>query len=263
MVAFITDYGNCDEGQRAVADMVDSWDVDAVVTGGDNTQGEEDCVPFEDSVKPYFGEYYAEADDPRFFPALGNHDYDNATAGLAAYNRAFPRLPTDADPHGRWYETTVGDLAFFILDNDAPAGDQSAQRAWLQEALAQARADRPDTWRVVIAHRSPYSSGVHGPWEPMQPAAGWELGDSGADLVLSGHQHVYEDVVVDGLHHITGTTGASDTVRPCGEQRVEGSRVCIEGAGALRLEATERALTIELHQPAAQSTAQDRVTLRR
>ena len=98
----------------------------------------------------------------------------------------------------------------------------------------------------------------------MQPAAGWELEDWGADLVLSGHQHVYEDVVVDGLHHITGTTGASETVRKCGDEPIEGGRGCIEGHGALHLEATDRWLSVRLHHPDGDgSVVRDRVTLRR
>ena len=258
-VAFITDYGNCDEGARAVADMVDSWQVDAVMTGGDNTQGETACRAYTQSVAPYYGKYFSDHDRPRLFPALGNHDYDNETAGLAAYTRAFPYLPTDADPHGRWYEKTIGDITFFVLDTESRPGDQRAQQDWLEEAMSTSRSEHPDMWRVVIAHRPPYSSGVHGPWPAMQPDAGWALGDWGADLVLSGHQHVYEDVVVDGLHHITGTTGAGKTVRECGDP-VEGSRVCVEGAGALRIEATATRLTVELHHP-ADETAKDRVTL--
>jgi acid phosphatase type 7 len=262
VVAYVTDYGNCDEGQQEVADLVDSWTPAAVVTGGDNTQGEEDCVPFEQSVDDYYGEYYSDPENPRFFPALGNHEYENETAGLAAFARSFPYLPRDADPHGRWYSATIGSVAFFLLDTDAPAGDQTAQRAWLERSLDEARATRPDLWRVVVAHRPPYSSGVHGPWEPMQPEAGWRLAEWGADLVLSGHQHVYEDVVVDGLHHITGTTGAGETVRRCGEVRVVGSRTCLEGPGALRISASTTRLVIELHL-LGEDAARDRVVLSR
>lgn len=262
VVAFLTDFGNCDSGQQEVADMVNGWDADAIVTGGDNTQGEEDCVPYEDSVNDYYADWLDEA-EPRFFPALGNHDYENETAGLAAYTRAFPYLPRDADPHGRWYEKTIGDITFFFLDSDAPPGDQTAQRAWVEDALRAAQEQSPDRWRVVVAHRPPFSSGVHGSWEAMQPDAGWEFDAWGADIVLSGHQHVYEDVVVDEFHYVTGTTGASGTVRECGEVPVEGSQVCIEGAGALLLETADDELSVELHRPEDEGEVAHRVILRR
>jgi hypothetical protein len=263
VVAFIADYGNCDEGQAAVADMVDSWRVAAVVTGGDNTQGIEDCVPYEQSVEPYYGDYLGASDPPRFLPALGNHDYDNRGAGLSAYRRAFPHLPTDADPQGRWYTETVDGISFFVLDSEAPPEDQAAQQRWLQDALREAAPVDPQTWRIVVFHRPAHSSGSHGSHTPMQEAAGWALQDWGADLVLNGHQHIYEDVVADGLHHVTGTTGAQGTVRPCPAERIPGSRICVSGAGALRLTATADTLEVELHLAADPSTAADRITLNR
>ncbi|MGA8047015.1 MAG: metallophosphoesterase [Dermatophilaceae bacterium] len=263
VVAFITDYGNCDAGEIAVADMVDTWDAAAIVTGGDNTQSYGDCLPYEQSVEPYYADYLAPSDPPLFFPALGNHDYTNPGAGLAAYTETFPHVPTDDDPQGRWYDQTIGDLTFFVLDSEAPPADQLRQQAWLQDALAEADATAPGTWHVVVFHRPAHSSGTHGSFAPMQEAAGWQLQEWGADLVLAGHQHIYEDVVVDGLHHVTGTTGALDTVRQCPAERVEGSRVCVAGAGALRLTATSNTLHVELHLADDPGTAADRITLER
>jgi hypothetical protein len=263
VVAFVTDYGTCDEGQAAVADMVDSWGVAAVVTGGDNSQSFRECIPYEESVEPYYGDYLAQSDPPAFFPALGNHDYTDPGAGPAAYRNAFPHLPTDADPQSRWYEQTIGAITFFVLDSEAPAEDLSAQRRWVQGALADSTATDSDTWRVVVFHRPAHTSGHHAPWTPMQEASGWDFAGWGADLVLSGHQHIFEDVVVDGLHHVTGTTGALGTVRECPTERVQGSRVCLEGAGALRLTATADTLHVQLHLAAEPATAAHRITLQR
>jgi len=262
VVAFIADFGTCDEGQSAVADMVDSWHADAVVTGGDNTQGVEGCLPYTRSVEPSYGDYLA-ADPPRFFPALGNHDYTDPGAGLAAYSAAFPHVPTDDDPQGRWYDQTIGDITVFVLDSEAPPQHQVTQQRWLEDTLTEAAATAPDTWRLVVFHRPAHSSGHHGSHAPMQEAAGWELQDWGADLVLNGHQHIYEDVLVDGLHHVTAPTGALGTVRECPAELVPQSRVCIEGAGALRLTATSQTLHVELHLADAPDTAADRITLHR
>ena len=261
VVGFITDYGTCDAGAAAVADMVGSWGVAAIVTGGDNTQGMTGCVPYEQSVEPNYGDHLTSSDPPVFFPALGNHDYSDT--GLAAYAQAFPHVPTDDDPQGRWYDRRIGDLTFFVLDSEAPPEDLLAQQRWLPDALAEADATDPDSWHVVVFHRPAHTSGHHGSYAPMQEAAGWDYQSWGADLVLSGHQHTYEDVIVDGLHHVTGTTGALDTVRECPDERIEGSRVCIEGAGALRLTATPDTLHVALHLVDEPGAPADRITLHR
>ena len=45
-VAVISDFGQCDDGEQQVADMVRSWDPALIFSAGDNSQGVEGCVPF-------------------------------------------------------------------------------------------------------------------------------------------------------------------------------------------------------------------------
>lgn len=251
-VALITDFGNCDEGEQAVADMVDRWQPQAIVTAGDNTQTTEGCAPYTESVLPYYGEWLDRADGPQFFPVLGNHDYNNEGAGLERYVRAFPYLSAADDPQRRWYERRIGGIHFFLLDSEVAGDDARTQQEWLRSALETAAVSPTDAaWRVVVFHRPAFSSGVHGPWAPMQPSAGWDYRGWGADLVVSGHQHVYEDVIVDGLHYLTAGVGASGTERACPapDARTEGSRTCVAGAGAVLLAASPDTLRVEYRQP--------------
>ncbi len=251
-IALITDFGNCDSGQSEVASMVDSWNPLAVVTAGDNTQSTENCVPYTQSVDPYYKKWFTGANGPQFFPVLGNHDYENAGAGLDAYNKAFNFLSSQADEQRRWYEITVGDVHFFLVDSEVTGEDVALQQEWLKSALDEARKSPTHArWRVVVFHRPPFSSGTHGPRNEMQPAAGWDYRGWGADMVIAGHQHIYEDVVVDGFHYLTAGVGATGTARPCpaADARTEGSRTCIEGPGALRIVATPEQLVLEYHQP--------------
>lgn len=259
-IGFITDFGNCDSGTAAVADMVKSWDAAAIVTGGDNTQTIEDCVPYVQSVMDYYGDRQIGPEGPIFFPALGNHDYYNEGAGLDAYRKAFPFLPADADLQRRYYEQRVGNVRFFILDSELEGDENIEQQVWLENALKRSKADYSDAaWRVVVFHRPAFSSGTHGPRLRMQPQSGWDYQGWGADLVLSGHQHIYEDVLVDGLHYLTVGPGSSELPRECpaATDRTTGSRTCVEGAGAALVKADASALTVEFHQPI---DGQDKVT---
>lgn len=250
-LALITDFGNCDEGEAQVAEMVLAWDAEAIATAGDNTQGEENCTPYTDSVDDYYSSYTKGPAGPRFWPVLGNHDYENATAGLDVYRAYFTYLSDAADPEQRWYEKKVGGIHLFMLDSDAAEGDLAAQRTWLKATLARVRAEEPDAWTIAMFHRPVHSSGVHGEFEPMSENAGWDYAGWGTDIVIAGHQHIYEDVLVAGLHHVTAGVGASDITRRCPAEakRVEGSRLCIEGPGAMLLTSTPSSLKLEFHQP--------------
>jgi hypothetical protein len=246
--------------------MIDTWDVSAVATAGDNTYEVPGCTPFTDSVGDYYDEYVNDPAGPRFFPALGNHDYENEGAGLAAYRDYFAYLSTEADPQQRWYDTEVGGIHLFVLDSQAGPTDIDAQRAWLQHGLEASRASDPAAWNVVVLHEPPFTSGKHEPDTAFRPAAGWDYAGWGADVVVAGHQHIYEDVVVDGFHYVTAGIGTNGLSRGgCPAQLVAGSRVCTEDEGALRLVATPTSLTLEYRTPGSTGAgvAEDTVTLTR
>jgi hypothetical protein len=264
-LAVVADFGNCGPGEARVAQMVDAWDVAAVATAGDNTYTATGCAPFTDSVGDYYGEYVDDPAGPRFFPTLGNHDYENADAGLEAYVSYFSYLSTEADPQRRWYDTRVGNIHLFMLDNDAPDADLEAQRTWLRGELTASRAEAPDEWNIVVFHKPAFTSGPHEPETSMRPDAGWDYTAWGADVVIAGHQHVYEDVVVDGLHHVTAGIGTNGLERGgCPVEPTTGSRICLEGEGAMRLVATPTSLTLEYRAPDdGEGVVKDAVTLPR
>ena len=254
-LALISDFGTCDAGEQWTADQVDSWGVDAIVTAGDNTQNEADCVPYAESVWGYFGQGRDGQGTPPLWPTLGNHDYSDVGAGLAAYRAAFPYLSTAADAQQRWYTQDVGDVTLIVLDSETTPEELELQRAWLKETLSDQRADRPDAWNVVLFHRPAYTSGVHEDNREMRPTAGWDYAGWGADIVIAGHQHIYEDVVVDGLHYVTAGIGGTANVRECPVERREGSRLCLAGTGASVIEATADQFVLRYYQPDAEGNA--------
>ena len=203
--AVIGDYGDAGPGVQAVSELIDSWNVEFIITTGDNNypDGAPNTVDanigqyFHEYIFPYKGEYGPGAEVNRFFPSLGNHDWiwDNAQTHLDYFE-----LPGNE----RYYTFSWKFIDFFAISSDwaEPDGveDDSPQAAWLQQALA--ASDAP--WQVVYFHHPPYSSGDHGSKDYMQ----WPFKEWGADVVLSGHDHHYERLVVDDLwYFIVGLGG--------------------------------------------------------
>jgi hypothetical protein len=246
--AIITDFGNCDDGERQVADMVASWNPQIVATAGDNTQGAPQCEPFAQSVGDYYSSFLTGPDGPAFFPVPGNHDYEDAGAGEVAYLDYFAYLAAVSD-NPLWYEVSVGNVNLFMLDSEVTADQLAQQRDWLQSALTGAQSTNPSSWNIVIFHRPPFTSGPHEPNLEMRPDAGWDYPGWGADLVVTGHQHVYEELEVDGFPYLVAGVGASGLVRPCPTELAEGSTGCTEGYGALLVTASDQKLSLDYRSP--------------
>jgi tartrate-resistant acid phosphatase type 5 len=203
--AVIGDYGEGSQGEQDVADLVKSWNPDFVITTGDNNypSGSAETIDahigayYHEYISPYNGAYGQGAERSRFFPTLGNHDWDTARA--QAYFDYFS-LPGNE----RYYDFTWGPVHFFALDSDSREPDGvsmiSDQALWLQAKLAEAS----ETWKLVYMHHPPYSSGPRGPVDWMR----WPFKEWGASAVLSGHDHYYERLMVDGLPYlINGLSG--------------------------------------------------------
>lgn len=203
--AVIGDYGDAGPAEAAVARLVRGWQPGCIVTTGDNNYE----VGAAETIDPNIGQYYhpyighyrgtygpGAGDSARFFPALGNHDL--YTAHGAPYFDYFT-LPGNE----RYYAVRRGEVAFFLLNSDPsePDGVDSAstQARWLRGALATSGA----LWKVVVLHHPPYSSGAHGSSDWMQ----WPYRAWGADVVLAGHDHTYERLLVDGLPYLVNGLG--------------------------------------------------------
>ena len=205
--AVIGDFGAPGKPAEDVAELAKSWNPDFIVTVGDNNYPKGAAETIEENIgkyysgfiRPYAGVYGTGANENRFFPVLGNHDWD--TAGAAPYLDYFA-LPGNE----RYYVIDWGELALFALDSDPREPDgtsvSSRQAQWLKEELKDSNA----CWKLVYMHHPPFSSGRHGSSAYMQwPYASW-----GADAVLSGHDHVYERVVKDAMvYFVNGLGGRS------------------------------------------------------
>ena len=189
--------------------MVKGWRPDYIVTVGDNNypSGEGATIDlnigqfFHDYIGGYAGKYGAGSGVNRFWPSLGNHDWYSA-GGAQPYLDYFPSLPGNK----RYYDVAIGAVHFFALDSDAHEPDgieaTSAQARWLEERLAAST----ECFNVVYFHHPAYSSG-----DPMFTEARmrWPFRAWGADVVLMGHQHQYERLVVDQLTYVVDGLGGA------------------------------------------------------
>lgn len=241
VIGVIGDYGNGSVSERSVAELVKSWNPDFIMTLGDNNYPSglaEDIDKnigqfYHEFIHPYQGSYGQGAVSNRFFPALGNHDY-GATIGIGY---AGPYLSYFTLPgNERYYNYRYGPVEVFALNSEIPEPDGntngSVQAQWLESHLAASTA----RWKLVYFHVPPYSSGAYwGSHGYMQ----WPFAEWGASAVLSGHDHLYERVLTNGIpYFVNGLGGASKydfLTNP-----IAGSQVRFnEDFGAMRIEATE------------------------
>jgi len=205
--AVIGDYGGGGIPEADVAAMVLSWQPDLILTTGDNNypSGSAETIDFNVGqfyhayIFPYSGRFGPGAQENRFFPTLGNHDWNT--------DLAQPYLDYFALPgNERYYDFVWGSVHFFALDSDPREPDgvdsSSKQAAWLKERLIASET----SWQIVYFHAPPYSSGLHGSVEWMR----WPFAEWGADAVLAGHDHIYERISRDGIvYFVNGLGGGS------------------------------------------------------
>ncbi len=202
--AVIGDYGLAGQPELEVAALVASWQPDLILTTGDNNypNGEASTIDanigqyYSEYIFPYLGNYGPGGAQNRFFPTLGNHDFD--TPGAGPYLDYF-NLPGNE----RYYDFQVGPVHFFALNSDSREPDGvsrlSIQAGWLESTMSASTAP----WQIVYFHAPPYSSGWHGSVDWMR----WPFKEWGADAILAGHDHTYERLSIDGLVYFVNGLG--------------------------------------------------------
>jgi Bacterial Ig domain/RTX calcium-binding nonapeptide repeat (4 copies)/Calcineurin-like phosphoesterase len=167
-----------DEATAAILDVTEG----TVATLGDNAYPDGTPTQFAECYHPSWGRHRA-----RTRPAVGNHEY--RTPGAAGYFGYFGAAA--GDPTKGYYSYDLGAWHVVVLNSQCweiggcEAG--SPQERWLRADLAASTA--PCT--VAYWHHARFSSARWVQLEWMEPA--WKaLYEHGAELVLAGHDHVYE-----------------------------------------------------------------------
>lgn len=205
-------------GSTATAELLDRIP-GTVFTAGDNAYMRGTAADFECYNKTW-GRHRR-----RTYATPGNHEYE--MSGAAPYYDYFGER---AGPFGLgYYSYEVGAWHIVSLNSNVPMNEGSAQLAWLRADLQSARVPCV----AAVVHHPLISSGPNGDNPKVRDL--WRaLEQAGAELVISGHDHMYErHARIDfegrpsqrGLRLFTvGTGGAtlyhSSTLRPTTEAKV-------------------------------------------
>lgn len=196
----ISDFGFDYPQQLVLSNLVHSWNPDFIISAGDDWQSgstnslasldNKVGVYYHDFIYPYIGVYGAVATEQRFFTCVGNHDYTPAGTGpIVPATYRLPMYQQYFNQPSLQYDVLKWPVHFFFLDNtEYMIGSETQDGAiaqWLRGALAASSAP----WKVVILHYTPWSSGTG---HIQYLTRRWPFKEWGADIVFSGHTHVYE-----------------------------------------------------------------------
>lgn len=260
--AFVSDYGDGGSDSHNVAVLVKSWKPEFILTGGDNNYSTGSAADIDNNIGsqyrsfiyPYAGSQPLWAGEMaatknKFWPVPGNHDLDTVVGGIAGapYFDYFTLPKTNASTESD-YDFIHGPVHFFMMNSaintagvltDALGNDELSVR---QAILAQRVALSTAKWKVLVFHHPPYTSGSA--YTPGKTQLRWDYKSLGIDLVLNGHSHNYERLVVAGLPYIvcgSGGHGLTGFGTPLAGSEVRNS----SSFGALRLTATCSSLKSE------------------
>ena len=198
-------------GDEATADLIESIS-GTVASLGDNVYNDGTLAEYTDCYGPSWGRHKA-----RTKPAPGNHEYNtpNATGYFAYFGSAA------GDPSKGYYSYDLGAWHIIVLNSNMSCtaiscAPGSPQDTWLRADLAA----HSNVCTLAYWHHPRFNSGArHG--NDTTVANFWNaLYAYGADVVLNGHDHIYERFApqtpnavadpVSGIRQFTvGTGGAS------------------------------------------------------
>ena len=135
-----------------------------------------------------------------FYPCLGNHEQN-----AELYYQLLPLPAGYGDYDSEWYTFVFGNCQFIVLDSSRSIPEQTE---WLREVLSKPLPEGVD-WRLASFHHPPFSSGPHGGSEELQTQWCPLLEEGGVSLVFSGHDHMYERSLHEGLTYITVGNGGA------------------------------------------------------
>jgi hypothetical protein len=204
-------------GQAATATLAQTFNPSAVFVLGDNQY---ESGAYSD-YKASYGLTWGRDFNPIAHPVPGNHEY--LTSGAAGYFQYFGEngvttgVPTN--PLGGYYSFNLGSWHIVALNSNCSngcqdavtAGETPAEMSWLQSDLAN------DTSPCTLAM-----------WHHPLFSYGWMLGTPGAEPLWSALYNAHADVVLNGHDHIYERYDQQD---PSGNANPSGIREFVVGTG--------------------------------
>lgn len=207
-VIAVGDIGWCgSRGTAETAQLVESlsgW----LLLAGDIAYPNGAPADFQRCFDPAWGRFRG-----RWHAVPGNHDY--LTAGAAPYFEYFGSA-AGSDRSG-YYTLVLGDWQILMLDSNIPSQRSTPQWEFVRRELELRR--HPCT--LAVWHHPLFTSGQNGPNLGMRDLFAL-LEAGGADVVINGHDHLYERFAVQsadgrpserGLRQFTAGTGGAELYR--------------------------------------------------
>jgi acid phosphatase type 7 len=206
-VAAAGDIGWCGVPEpEATAKLLDANPSSQVLALGDIAYPNGSAADFQNCYQPNWGRHKS-----RTRPVPGNHEY--LTSNASPYFSYFGPAAIGQTGQG-YYSFNLESWHIVALDSNISMAANSEQMAWLAEDL---RAN-PSGCTLAYWHHPLFSSGPSQGYAPSREA--WRLlYDAGTDVVLNGHDHMYErfapqdrdgryDAVLGIRQFVVGTGGA-------------------------------------------------------
>ncbi len=135
------------------------------------------------------------------------------------------------------YRAQFTSLCLTAISSEPDGTSVTSQQAkWLKKGLAASTSK----FDIVVLHHAPYSSGRHGSTSYMQ----WPFKSWGADAVLSGHDHLYERILVDGFPYFVNGVGGAELYYF--NAAIPGSQIRFnQDYGAMRVEANNQSMKFQ------------------
>jgi hypothetical protein len=232
------DIGECGFGALQTGALLDKLQ-GTILALGDLAYMQGSAANFRDCYDPAWGRHIE-----RTRPVPGNHEYETDRTA-SAYFDYFGEL---AGPRGQgYYAFTAGSWRIIALNSEIPGNPGSAQLQWLRTELGNNRSN----CTLAYWHRPLFSSGPNGNNDGAgdSPVNFWRtLQEFGVDVVLNGHDHMYEQfnpqdsdgrASSTGIQQFTAGTGGAHLYVP-GPPKPN-SKVRASAYGILRLMLTTNA----------------------
>jgi hypothetical protein len=200
-----------------------------IFTAGDNAYPNGRIEDFRDCYGPSWGRH-----KDRTRPSPGNHDYESP--GAAPY---FQYFGLNAGPAGRgYYSYGIGAWTAYSLNSNVSMATASGQVSWLRGELTETVSE----CSVAYWHHPLFSSGHNGN-NPQARDLWRALHQAGVDIVINGHEHLYERFAPQdpegrpdatrGIRQFTVGTGGASLTTPT--RRAANSEMVVTDHGILKL----------------------------
>jgi hypothetical protein len=219
------DIGECGFGALQTGIILDGLP-GTVLALGDLAYMEGSAANFSQCYDPAWGRHKG-----RTHPVPGNHEYETDRTAKAYYDYFGPSA---GDRGAGYYAFNEGPWRIIALNDNIAFGPGSVQMAWLRDELENTRT----LCTLVYWHKPLFSSGPNGTANDGAAARVlWTtLVEFGVDVVLNGHDHMYERFApqdadarpsVNGIREFVAGTGGAHSyqtiaVRPNSEFRLNG-----------------------------------------